>query len=67
MKEIHYISSDHLNLSKLNDIVSTNIPIALSENSREKITNCRDFLDSKVSNNEKPIYGINTGFERCIM
>ena len=62
MKEIHYISSDHLNLSKLNDIVSANIPIALSENSREKITNCRDFLDSKVSNNEKPIYGINTGF-----
>ena len=62
MKEIHYISSDHLNLSKLNDIVSANIPIALSENSREKITNCRDFLDSKVSNNKKPIYGINTGF-----
>ena len=62
MQEIHYISSDHLNLSKINDIISTNIPIALSEDAKEKITNCRDFLDGKISNNEKPIYGINTGF-----
>jgi len=62
MQEIHYISSDYINLSKINDIISTNIPIVLSDSAKEKITNCRAFLDSKITNNEKPIYGINTGF-----
>lgn len=36
--------------------------VSLSENSKKAITACRDYLDEKIKNSQKPIYGINTGF-----
>jgi len=62
MKEIHYIESSHLNLSKLNEIISTDKEIALSEDAIDKIIKCRTFLDNKLSKSRDSIYGINTGF-----
>ncbi len=62
MKEIHYIESSHLNLSKLNEIISTDKEIALSEDAIDKIIKCRTFLDNKLSKSKDSIYGINTGF-----
>jgi len=34
----------------------------LSDESKEKIQKCRDYLDRKLSETQTPIYGINTGF-----
>ncbi len=62
MQEIHYINTDRLNLSKLNEIVSSEQQIALSEDAQERITKCRLYLNEKLSKSDKPIYGINTGF-----
>jgi len=62
MKEIHYIESSHLNLSMLNEIISTGKEIALSEDAIDKIIKCRIFLDNKLSKSKDSIYGINTGF-----
>ncbi len=62
MKEIHYIESSHLTLSKLNEIISTDKEIALSEDAIDKIIKCRTFLDNKLSKSKDSIYGINTGF-----
>jgi histidine ammonia-lyase len=36
--------------------------IELSAAARERITSCREFLDSYLDKNEKAVYGINTGF-----
>ena len=62
MKEIHYIDSSHLNLSKLDEIITTEKEIALSNDAIDKIIKCRTFLDNKLSESKDSIYGINTGF-----
>lgn len=36
--------------------------LTLSKESAAAITNCRQYLDQKISQNNKPVYGINTGF-----
>ena len=36
--------------------------LVLSDSAREAITECRDYLDAKMADNDGPLYGINTGF-----
>jgi len=62
MQEIHHINNSFLNLSKINEIITTNQKLVLSEEATKKIANCRKYLDNKLSESEKPMYGINTGF-----
>ena len=62
MDNFHYISSEVLSLETLNEIISQNKPIGLSEEAKINIEKCREYLDSKIAQNEAPIYGINTGF-----
>ena len=62
MDNSHYISSEVLHLETLQEIISQNKTIALSEEAKVNIQKCREYLDTKMAGNEKAIYGINTGF-----
>ncbi len=62
MESIHYISSELLSLEIVNDIISQDIKLALSEEARANIEKCRTYLDEKMKSHSDPIYGINTGF-----
>ena len=62
MSSIHYISTDILSLEVVQEIISHNKTIELSEEARVNIQKCRDYLDKKMESNETAIYGINTGF-----
>ena len=62
MDNTYYISSEVLQLETLQEIISQNKTIALSEEAKVNIQKCREYLDSKMAGNEKAIYGINTGF-----
>lgn len=62
MEAIHYISSELLSLEIVNDIISQDIKLALSEEARANIEKCRTYLDEKMKSHSDPIYGINTGF-----
>ncbi|MBO6607092.1 histidine ammonia-lyase [Psychroserpens sp.] len=62
MNSIHYISSEILNLSVINDIVIYNKRLELSDQATANIRSCRSYLDDKISKQNQPIYGINTGF-----
>jgi histidine ammonia-lyase len=62
MENSHYISSEVLHLETLQEIISQNKSIALSEEAKVNIQKCREYLDKKMAGNEKAIYGINTGF-----
>ena len=62
MENTHYISSEVLTLETLQEIISRHKSISLSEEARINIQKCREYLDKKMVNNDKPIYGINTGF-----
>lgn len=58
----HQISSTHIDFNKIKEIIETNATLSLSEEAKNKIVKCRDYLDKKMSGNKTPIYGINTGF-----
>ena len=58
----HQISTQRLSLKTLNAILTNNIPIALSAETKLRIQECRTYLDERIAKSETPIYGINTGF-----
>ena len=62
MELTHYISSDVFTIEKLHEILTLGQKIALSEEARANIVNCREYLDNKLKTQTTPIYGINTGF-----
>lgn len=62
MENTHYISTEVLSLEQLQEIISQHKSLALSEEAKVNIQKCRSYLDKKMATNDKPIYGINTGF-----
>ncbi|RZK58563.1 MAG: aromatic amino acid lyase, partial [Pedobacter sp.] len=59
---VYEIGSGQLSLTTIEQIIEENSTIKLSIQAIERIEKCRKYLDDKLSNNEEPIYGINTGF-----
>ncbi|WP_055444990.1 histidine ammonia-lyase [Lacinutrix himadriensis] len=62
MSTFHYISSEKLDIVTIYNIFKDNKKLKLSEESSKKIVACKKYLDKKLSEAEKPFYGINTGF-----
>lgn len=62
MDNTHYISTDVLTLENLQEIISHNKTLALSEEAKINIDKCREYLDKKMQSQDEAIYGINTGF-----
>ena len=62
MENIHYISSELLQLETIQAIITEHKLLSLSEEAQLNIQKCREFLDKKMANTDAPIYGINTGF-----
>lgn len=62
MDHSHYISTEVLTIEVLQEIIEQHKKIGLSEEAKVNIQKCREYLDHKMSENDKPIYGINTGF-----
>ncbi|WP_316785782.1 histidine ammonia-lyase [Pedobacter frigiditerrae] len=60
--KVYEIGSGQLSLTTIEQIIEENSTIKLSTQAIERIEKCRKYLDDKLSNNEDPIYGINTGF-----
>ena len=60
--DIHHISAAHLEPETVGQILENGTKLALSDDARSRIAHCREYLDNKVANLDKPIYGINTGF-----
>lgn len=56
------ITSEWISLETLEHILDNNLKLELSENSKKQILNCRQYLDDVMQNEERIIYGINTGF-----
>jgi len=58
----HLISPKRLSFETIRDLLANRHPIALSDESRKRIAQCREFLDRKMANRDEPVYGITTGF-----
>ncbi len=58
----HKISNDTLTLWKIKEIIDHNETITLSEESEKQVLKCREYLDSKMEDIGRPVYGVTTGF-----
>ena len=58
----HIISTKKLTIKKVNEIITKGMKIALSDEAKNAIEKCRKFLDSKMGDIGRPVYGITTGF-----
>lgn len=59
---MHTISTSKIDLNTIKDILLSNKKIELSEEAKQNIVRCREYLDKKMASQKEPIYGINTGF-----
>jgi len=59
---IHHISPRRLTLERLKEIIDRGEKLALSEEAVAAIVKCRRYLDSKMDDIGRPVYGVTTGF-----
>lgn len=59
---IHHISSEHLTLDKVKEIIDSHARLVLSEESIQAIEKCRRYLDTKMDDIGRQVYGVTTGF-----
>ena len=59
---MHYISSEHLTLERVQQILDKGEKLALSQEAVAAIEKCRHYLDTKMEDIGRPVYGITTGF-----
>ena len=58
----HIISNDFLSIERVEEIISSNAQLVLSKESENQVAKCRKYLDDVMSEGDRVIYGINTGF-----
>jgi histidine ammonia-lyase len=59
---IHQISAEHLTIERIGEIIYKNYKLELSEDAKQRIRRCRNYLDKKIVAHGEPIYGVTTGF-----
>lgn len=60
--ETFHIGVQGITLQQVHEIVTKGLRLALSDEARDKIQACRNYLDRKMASQDKAIYGVNTGF-----
>ena len=51
-----------ISIEKVYELAQGKQKVQLSASAKDKISSCRTFLDTYLAQNDKPVYGINTGF-----
>lgn len=59
---IHKISAEHLTIERIGEIVYNGYKLELSDDAKNRIIRCREYLDKKIVETTKPVYGVTTGF-----
>lgn len=62
MASYHYIAPAPLTIQQIKNIIDSNQKLALSEESRQNIQQCYDYVQQKINETDTLYYGINTGF-----
>ena len=53
----HYISSERLTIGQVKQIIDNKMDIALSDDAKQRIEKCRNYLNQKMETQKEPIYG----------
>lgn len=60
--DTYHIGSQPLSITLIATILKSKAKLALDDSAREKIQLCRSYLDKKIGDSGKAVYGVNTGF-----
>lgn len=60
--DVYEIGSSQLTYGQIESLIRHNTKLSLGEEAKKKIAYCREYLDRKSENTDKPIYGVTTGF-----
>ena len=60
--DTYHIGSQPLSIALIATILKSKAKLALDNSAREKIQLCRTYLDKKIGDSGKAVYGVNTGF-----
>ena len=60
--DTYHIGSQPLSITLIATILKSKAKLALDNSAREKIQLCRTYLDKKIGDSGKAVYGVNTGF-----
>ena len=60
--ETHHISTKPLTADKIKEIITNRYRLELSAESAQAVRKCREYLDSKMDDIRRPVYGVTTGF-----
>ena len=60
--ETHLVSAEHLTIERIGEIIRQGMKLELSDDARQRIRRCRQYLDKKIASNGAPVYGVTTGF-----
>ena len=58
----HIISHKQLSIERIKEILDNKARLSLGAEATEAIVKCRRYLDSKMEDLDKPVYGVTTGF-----
>ncbi|MBR4755810.1 MAG: aromatic amino acid lyase, partial [Bacteroidales bacterium] len=58
----HIISKETLSLERLKEILKNHERLELGDQAKAAIEKCRSYLDGKMQDISRPVYGITTGF-----
>ena len=59
---MHAISKQHLSLERVKEIIDHKEKLSLSQEATQAILKCREYLDHKMDDIGRPVYGVTTGF-----
>ena len=59
---MHQINFDHLSFDRIKEIIDNHEKLELSQQAKDAIIKCRKYLDSKMEDIGRPVYGVTTGF-----
>ena len=58
----HIISHKRLTIGQVKEIIDGGLKLEIGKEAEEAIVKCRRYLDSKMEEIGRPVYGITTGF-----
>ena len=58
----HIISDKHMTIDRVKEIIDNHMQLELGKEAIAAIEKCRKFLDSKMEDIGRPVYGVTTGF-----
>ncbi len=58
----HIISPERLTIKRVKEIIDNGLHLELGNRAKEAVIKCRKFLDTKMEDIGRPVYGVTTGF-----